>query len=232
MTDGDVTCWTLIDDAARGDGAARDSFGQIYLPAVTAYLRRRWTGGVRANDVDDAVQEVFLECFRPGGVLARADRQETRSFRALLLGVTRIVALRHERAGGKARERQQAVTPEQLGALPADDPSLTAAFDKAWALSLMRDARQRLEAQAQSGDEAACQRVEILRLRFEEALPVREIAKQLQADATLVHRAYARARSDFLRCLREAVQAHMPDESANVDEACRRLMGALGAAGE
>ena len=92
MTSPDLTCWTLIRDAAAGDPAAREWFARVYLPVVTAYLAARWRS--TRHGVDDASQDVFVECFRAGGVLEKAD--PLRGFRAVLLGAVRNVARRHE----------------------------------------------------------------------------------------------------------------------------------------
>ncbi|MBX9578727.1 MAG: hypothetical protein K2X87_00320, partial [Gemmataceae bacterium] len=67
------TCWTLIRDAAGGDQAARDRFARVYLPVVRAYLVARWRAAPRPPDADDAAQDVFVECFRAGGLLEKAD---------------------------------------------------------------------------------------------------------------------------------------------------------------
>ena len=42
---------------------------------VRAYLTARWRGTVCWQDLDDTFQEVFVECFRPGGPLDRAPWQ-------------------------------------------------------------------------------------------------------------------------------------------------------------
>jgi len=67
----DVTCWTLIECAADGDRAARDAFVERYLPVVRAYMRARWGNRVPESELEDTVQEVFVECLREEGVLVR-----------------------------------------------------------------------------------------------------------------------------------------------------------------
>ena len=69
----DETCWTLVEDAAAGDDGARDAFARLYLPVVNAYLRARWAGNRLQGDVDDAAQEVFVECFREAEARERVD---------------------------------------------------------------------------------------------------------------------------------------------------------------
>lgn len=224
--DSHITCWTLIDGAARGDSSSRQEFGRLYEPSVRAYLRARWRGSPRIQDVDDAVQEVFLECFRDGGVLSKADRERGSGFRALLYGVTRFVALRHERAGGKAYQRR-GPDPADLEALPGGDASLSRVFDRSWARSLVREAVAEQGRRAGDGDDGAQRRVELLRLRFDDGLPIRDIAARWGEDPALVHRAYARARNEFLGCLREVVKFHLPHAAGQVDAECRRLVELL-----
>src|SRR4029450_2921308 len=58
------TCWTLVERAAAGDGAAREEFGRRYLPIVRAYLR--WTGRLRPDELGDAAPDVFGALLRRG----------------------------------------------------------------------------------------------------------------------------------------------------------------------
>ena len=48
------------------------------------------------DDLDDVTQEVFVECFRTGGVLEAAGSGRVPRFRAFLYGVIRNVARRVE----------------------------------------------------------------------------------------------------------------------------------------
>src|SRR5262245_7244949 len=66
------TCWTVTRGAALGSAGDREEFARRYLPVIRAYLSSRWRHSPHLRDLDDAVQEVFVECFGQGGVLARA----------------------------------------------------------------------------------------------------------------------------------------------------------------
>ena len=93
----DETCWTMIRDAAAGETAARDRFAHRYQPALEAYLRARWRGMTRLlGEVEDATQEIFVECFRSGGALEKAEPGRPGGFRAFVYGVARNVARRTE----------------------------------------------------------------------------------------------------------------------------------------
>ena len=63
------TCWSVIRAAAGGADAERDEFARRYAGLLRAYFAARWRSGPRAQDAEDAVQEAFVECLKPGGVL-------------------------------------------------------------------------------------------------------------------------------------------------------------------
>src|SRR5262249_52624890 len=92
----ETTCWSLIRRASGGEDEGRSVFAGRYEPFVRALLAARWRGSPRVVDIDDAVQDVFVECFRSGGVLARAGDDRVPAFRAFLVGVVRNVARRVE----------------------------------------------------------------------------------------------------------------------------------------
>src|SRR5262249_33343292 len=60
----DSTCWTLLRDAAAGGEAPRAEFAARYAPVVRAYLAARWRGSHLLRELDDTVQDVFIECLR------------------------------------------------------------------------------------------------------------------------------------------------------------------------
>jgi RNA polymerase sigma factor (sigma-70 family) len=203
------TCWTDIRDAADGDRDARGLFALRYEPIVRAYLKARWRGSERHQYVDDAAQEVFVECFRTGGVLDRLDPQRPSGFRAFLYGVIRVVALRIEAAPARAKDRIPAADFD-LQQVPHDETSISVAFDRAWARALLKEAAERQASEAKQAGAAAVRRVELLRLRFHDGLPIREIARRWGCDADAVHREYARAREEFRAALSDVVAYHHP----------------------
>ena len=221
------TSWTIIESAAGGNAEAREQFAELYAPAVKAYLCKRWEGSPRIASVEDAVQEVFVDCFKPGGILERVDRNRAGGFRAYFYGAARKTALHLERALDQ-NVKHHAASDVDVDRVRADEATLSQVFDRAWALSIVQEAvflyRQR--AQGMGGREL--QRVEILRLRFEDELPVREIATQLGLSPELVHKEYARARQGYRAVLEDVVAAHYPQSEDNLDERCREIMRLLG----
>jgi len=173
--------------------------------------------------VDDAVQDVFLECFRPEGALARLDRDGSGTFRTFLFAVTRNVARRHEEQ--TLRRREAPASPSgSLGAIPADADTMSQVFDRRWALAMLARARDRHAAMAAEDGEDGRRRQEVLRMRFEENLPIREIAQRWDMDPAVLHAEYRRARDEFKRALREEVSFHQPDSTEAIDGECLRLL--------
>jgi DNA-directed RNA polymerase specialized sigma24 family protein len=151
-------------------------------------------------------------------VLGKASESPGDGFRPFFHGVLRNVARRHE---GKGRPAAELVDQ------PADESSLGKAFDKAWAVGLLREAG-RVMAEA-ADDERTRRRVELLKLRFQGGLPIREIAAKWGADAAKLHHEYATARDEFRVALRRVVAFHMPTAGEGpLDAACRELLGSLG----
>jgi RNA polymerase sigma-70 factor (ECF subfamily) len=214
LTPPDPTCWSLIRDATAGDSAARERFARVYLPVVKAYLVVRW--GAR-RDANDAAQDVFVECFRAGGLLQKADPERAGGFRAFLLGAVRNVARRHE-----ARKRLDAQLPADLA---ADDTTPAEAFDRAWARALLREAAAVQQRSAEQAGPAAVRRVQLLTLRFGEGLLIREVAARWGEDAAKLHHEYATARDEFRAALWTVVAFHHPGAAASeIDRACKSLL--------
>jgi RNA polymerase sigma-70 factor (ECF subfamily) len=224
MPQPESTCWTLISAAAGGDAEGRGEFAVRYGPVVRAYLAARWRASPCLADLEDAVQEVFLECFKPGGVLDRADRG--RGFRPFLYGVARNVALRAEAA--RARRPEQPPGEADLDAVADPQDSPARAFERAWAVALLREAAERMRQRAERAGGDACRRVELLRLRFHDGLPIREIATRWQVEAARLHHEYATARQEFKAALLHVVAFHHPGSAANIEQECSNLLAAWG----
>jgi RNA polymerase sigma-70 factor (ECF subfamily) len=219
MSAHESTCWTVIRAAAAGSPADREELAHRYLPVVRAYLAARWRGSPLRTDLDDAVQEVFVECFRQGGALEAAEAGRVPGFRAFLYGVVRNVARRFEsrpvRAAAPLRDIQ------------ANEESLSRLFDRTWARAIMTEAAQLQQRRASERGPEAVRRVELLRLRFEDGLPIRAIAERWGVVAAELHRAYAKARQEFRAALLEVVAFHHPGSPAEVEQEAACLVKAL-----
>jgi RNA polymerase sigma-70 factor (ECF subfamily) len=224
MSEPQSTCWTLIQAAAAGAAPEREDFARRYAPVVRAYFAARWRGSPLLQDLDDAVQDVFVECLRPGGALDRLDPARGGGFRAFLYGLARNVALRRE----SRRPREQAANPAApLDTLADDRSSPSHAFDRAWARAILREAARLQEDRARAEGEAALRRVELLRMRFHENMPIRDIARLWGADAAALHHEYARAREEFRAALLDVVAFHHGGDRASAVGECRELLALL-----
>lgn len=226
MDSTDATCWTMVRAAGAGDEEQRRTFVTRYETPVRAYLHARWRGGSRRGDIDDAVQDVFVECLKPGGVLAKADSARGGSFRALLYGVVRNVARTFERRASRDHRLFDAKGAE-LDAGGEDAERLSRAFDRAWALEVMREAARLLTHRAEARGPEASRRVELLRLRFEQGLPIREIAARWDDDPARVHHDYATARKEFRAALLDVLRFYHADDEASARREAADLLAAL-----
>jgi len=225
MTD-ETTCWTLIDAAAMGGTDDREEFARRYLGPVHAYLVARWRNLPYLQYVDDAVQEVFLQCFREGGPLERVDHRRAGGFRAYLYGIVRNIARSFERRDA-AEQRSSDGNEIDLEQVVSDESSLSVVYDRAWAKCIMQlAARQQLDRAQEMGPDAV-QRVELLRLRFHEGLPIRKIARRWLVDSTKLHREYAKARKEFKTALLEVIAFHYPGSPADVEREYAELLASL-----
>ena len=108
--------------------------------------------------------------FPPGRRLEAAGAGRVPSFRAFLYGVVRNVARRFE------SRRLRAAGP--LPDVPASEEGLSRLFERTWAQAIMTEAAQLQQQRASERGPEAVRRVELLRLRFEEGLPIRAIAER------------------------------------------------------
>jgi RNA polymerase sigma-70 factor (ECF subfamily) len=223
MKASESTSWGMLDAAGGGDREARACFAMRYEPLVRAYFAARWRHPPLIHELDDAVQDVFVECLRSDGLLERAQADRPGGFRAYLFGLVRNVARRFESRRMPPR-RTSDIAPE---ALAADEDRLSRVFDRAWARSIMRQAAERQAGQAALAGVEAQRRLELLRLRFQEDLPIREIAQRWQADPAAVHRDYAKAREEFREALKDVLRAYSAAEGEALERECAELLALL-----
>lgn len=214
----------MIQAAAEGSPEGRDEFSRRYLPTVRAYLSARFRHTGMMSDLDDAVQEVFVACFRNQRILTQADPE--RGFREFLHGVARNVARNMERAKARRQKNVPAgdVDPQVL---PARDQQLSRLFDREYARLVMRDAGAMMAARAREAGGDAVRRVELLELRFEAGLPIRAIARRWQTDADRLHREYAKASREFKSALCAVVGLAERCAPGQLDAECDRLLWML-----
>ncbi len=219
MPTSESTCWTMIRAAAAGSAPDREELARRYLAIVRSYLAVRWRGTALREELDDATQKVFVEFYRHGGVLDAAGSGRVPGFRAFLYGVIRNVARRFESRPVRAAD--------PLPEIATDDDGQSRLFDRTWAQAIMAEAGRLQRDQAEERGAEAIQRVELLRLRFEENLPIRDIALRWATDPAIVHKSYALARKEFRSALLEVVAFHHPGSAAELAEEAASLLKAL-----
>ena len=201
--------------------ASRDSAAGGEAPRAEFVSRTsRWSGvpggpvagiGV-APGTGRYPQEVFIECLRGGGVSTCAGRL-ARGIPCLLYGGARML-----RSGSSAQGRQGQVAEQaDFEAIASGEDSLSPSSTAPWAKAVVREAAEHQAAVAAESGEAAVRRVELLRLRFHEGMPIREIARLWGMDPAVLHHDYARAREEFLAALRDVIASHHPGSPEEVD---------------
>lgn len=208
----DSTCWTEIIGAARGDPQLRDVFCRRYEPVIRAYLSVRWRIGAEREEIADATQEVFLQCLRSDGALERLDPTRPGGLRAFLYGVTARVAsvLERQRQRWNRSNARPAFDPDSV---ERSDVTLSAAFDRAWAAMVGREARRLLVARAAKGGESARRRLYCLEQRYFHGRPPREIAVALGIDAQRVSEHLHDAKGEYRAALLEIMAGYFPQAS-------------------
>lgn len=227
VTDFQKTSWALIRGAAAGEHQAGEEFARRYAPVVRAYLMARWQDSGFRNDLEDAVQQVFIECFKQGGALGRADPDWPGGFRKFLFGVVRNVALMAEKKNRKLRGTERSGDLHEEGLQDtAEMPDQ--AFDRAWARSLVREALARQADRAAASGQESVRRFEILRLRFQNNMPIRDIATLWDIDRDHLHHEYAKAREEFKAALREVLALEKPGSSDEIERLLSEVISVLG----
>ena len=216
------TRWSGILGAAQGYPLSRDEFVRCYAHVIEAYLGARWRGSPLIAEVADSTQDVFVECLKENGALARADPGNRGGFRTYLFAIVRNVARRTEQ---KKMRRQEQKLPTD-SSLPGGEEPANRAFDRAWAEAIMRQATRLMTENSRTGGLASQRRVELLRLRFTEGQPTRRIAQDWGMKSAQIQYEYKCARDEFRAALIDVVRQH--DPRGDVDEECVRLLAQFG----
>ena len=214
MTESDGSGWSVIRGAAEGNPKSRREFTHLYEPVIRTYLLARWRRTPLYEQIDDAAQDCFADCFRDGGAFIGVDSDQSGGFRAFLYGVVRNIARRQEEKRGADNE-----------GLPVADESLSRIFDRAWALAVVNQAADLYAERAREQGGVSMRRLELLRLRFGENMRLWEIADAWKEDPAKLEAEYAQGRSEFKAALREMLRTLHPD--GEVEAECDHLLALL-----
>ncbi len=220
----DFTSWSMILGAAQGRAVDRDLFSRRYGPVIRTYLSARWRLDRDAPAVADATNDVFVDCFKENGALTRVDREFVGGFRAFLYGVVRNVALMAERRHARRRDAPGGFAVENIA---DSEASLSRVFDRAWAESVVQEARDKMGQRA-TRSETSARRYRALAMRFERGMPPREIAAELDVPVERIYEALREARVEFKAVLLEVMAGYHPRASeAELERHCVELLSAL-----
>lgn len=230
-----TTRWTQLAHATlHGDSAGRLALGEMcehYREAIVAFLTAR---GLRGAELEDAVQEFFLQWLR-SRAWKRADRLRGR-FRSFLLGALqhmlqqrRDYQMRQKRGGGALPESLEEMLADGWEAPDLSDPAVPA-YDRRWAVAVVENALARMEAEyhgKQREDEFALLR----RFLPGSAAPptLEEAGQSLGLSPSAVKAAVFRLRQQFRQALRSCV-AQTVSAAEEVDEEMQYLRELLTAA--
>jgi RNA polymerase sigma factor (sigma-70 family) len=220
--DGPTTSWTAVQSASTQDRRARSRFALRYAPVIRRYLASRWRIATDSQLIDDGIQEVFVECFKRDGALERVRPGRDGGFRAYLYAVTRNVARTLERQ----RRRVPAPTAE-LDREPEDGDRPSVAFDRAWARLVTADAMT--EFRDSCSEPVELLQLEVLRLRYHEGLPPRQIAQRIGGlDARRISKLIERGLRRYKACLLVVLRRSSPTATdRELERSCRELLQLL-----
>ena len=222
--------WQLVEAAGAGDVAARAEFLQQFGPLVRLWLQQRWRDTPFRGLVDDAVQDVFVECCRPDGALRRADPERcVHGIEVYLRGIVRNVAARLERTEARHFGHRRDLEVGQASTMPAR-LGVADQIDRAWAMAQIGAAFD-LVAHTDSSGATGHSLRELLHLHFEEAMPVRAIAGAWHTKVEHVHELRRRACGTFRACLlrvRRGGETGSGGDSAAAEAAGREVLALLG----
>ncbi len=216
-----TTNWNVVLSASQPHHDARTEFAVRYAPVIRRYLAGRWRIPSDAPRIDDALQDVFVECFKHGGALERVLPGGDGGFRAYLFAVTRNVAREFERQ----RRCDPLLDADARPDHGQDRPSVT--FDRSWAREIAREAMREFGSTSRRPEERL--QFETVRLRFQQELLPREIAARLDGlTARRVSKLIETGMRRYEECLYRVLQRRNPAASRyDLAQTCRGVLQAL-----
>jgi RNA polymerase sigma factor (sigma-70 family) len=231
-----TTHWSVVLVAGRTDTTrasnALSRLCQTYWYPLYAYVRRR---GYSPSDAQDLTQEFFARLLERH-VLGSADPNRGRFRSFLLTAMNHFLAHEWEKAKAQKRGGGQsfvswdlAAAEERFGVEPADSLSPDKIFDKQWALALLEEVLNRLEAEhLQAGKGALFAALKETLTGSRESQPYGALAAQLDMTEAAVKVAVHRLRSRYRELLKIEITNTLADPDHAEDE-LRELMAALAA---
>jgi DNA-directed RNA polymerase specialized sigma24 family protein len=227
-----TTRWSRVACAGNPDGAqAHDALAELcraYWFPVYAYIRRK------GNDPDrsaDLTQDYFVRLLEKG-TFAAADPGKGR-FRAFLLAdLAFFLADVRDRDAALKRGGGVRVVPLDLEgrylAEPVNQMTPERLFDRAWALSLLAEVIDRLQAEYMAAGRAGTfETLKVVLTDAPGAVPYAELGRRLGTTEGAVQVAAHRLRKRYKSLVREAIAVTV-DDPAEIDDEIHALFEALG----
>lgn len=229
-----TTHWSAVLTAGSGDTPrARTALGglcQTYWYPLYAYIRRR---GHPAHDAQDLTQEFFAQLLERRS-LASANPQRGRFRTFLLTALNHFLANEWHKArtgrrggGNPILSLDWAGAEQRFDLEPADRRSPDKLFEKQWALTLLSEVLNRLEAEYQQ--ERKLELFTALKQTLtgsRESQPYVELAAKLAMHEGAIKVAVHRLRKRYRDLIRAAI-ADTLDETQNIDDEMQHLFRAL-----
>jgi len=229
-----TTHWSVVVSAGGSDTTgARDALArlcQTYWYPLYAYVRRR---GNSAHDAQDLTQAFFAHVLERQ-TLAAADPERGR-FRSFLLGAMNHFLInewhraRAQKRGGGSQtlSLDLAAAEERFDLEPVDHLSPDKIFEKQWALTLLGEVLNRLEAEYQregrGGLFAALQQT---LMGSRESQPYSELAVKLGMNENAIKVAVHRLRRRYRELVRDEIAGTVA-RTRDIEEEMRHLFAAL-----
>ena len=229
-----TTHWSVVASAGGSDTTrARDALArlcQTYWYPLYAYVRRR---GNSAHDAQDLTQAFFAHVLERQ-TLAAADPERGR-FRSFLLGAMNHFLInewhraRAQKRGGGSQtiSLDLAAAEERFDLEPADHSSPDKIFEKQWALTLLGEVLNRLEAEYQrEGRGVLFAALQQTLMGSRESQPYSELAAQLGMNENAIKVAVHRLRRRYRELVRDEIAGTVA-RTRDIEEEMRHLVNAL-----
>jgi RNA polymerase sigma-70 factor (ECF subfamily) len=225
-----TTHWSVVlaarDEDSPRAGAALETLCRAYWYPLYAYVRRKGHGPEEAQDL---TQEFFARLLERN--FLQAVQQERGKFRWFLLSaMKRFLANEwHKDHAAKRGGRHVVLSLDETVAEgrfqlePADPLTPEKLFDQSWALTLLDEARQKLQREYEtSGRGAAFEQLKVFLSGDRAPVSHAEAGAALGLSEGAVTVAVHRLRQRYRECLRESI-AHTVLTPTEVDEEIRHL---------
>lgn len=217
-----TTHWTLVQIVKSNDqrqaAAALEEICERYWYPVYAYLRR---SGYSSEDAEDLTQMTFERIVADDSL--KQVRQERGRLRSFLIGILSRTVSRQSRQSS-AQKRGGAVTVLSLDEVdadgryahePADVTDPEKLYDRAWAMQLLENVRQKLRASFAKNDRLNDYEVLEPHLGWDDAAaPYAELAQHLDSNENAVRVLVHRLRKKF----RELLEAEISKTVVNEED--------------